>query len=282
MSTLPQAPEEPLVGVEVELGCPEWQMRTTINVTPGPMRVIELLPLANSLSDAVANVGVEAVQKQGEKISCKKGCGACCRQLVPISEVEARRIAEVVDAMPEPRQSEVRARFAAARQRFDQAGMLERLLRPSEWRQDELRTIGLEYFRQGVPCPFLEEESCSIYQDRPTACREYLVTTAPEHCANPTSQSVRCIPLPVRVVPALMRFDPVPPTAKFIRWVPLVLAPEWAESHPDDTAPRPGPELVRQLFDHLADKERVKLQQRANAMGVLEGTGEPPSHGPDS
>jgi Fe-S-cluster containining protein len=274
---------ESVVSVDVELRSPDWQMRTKINVQAGPMRLIELLPLANSLANAVADVGVDGIQKEGKKISCKKGCGACCRQLVPISEVEARRIAEVVDELPEPRRTEVRSRFAAARQRLDEAGLLQRLQERSQWQRDDLRTIGLEYFRLGVACPFLEEESCSIYQDRPVACREYLVTSPPEHCANPTSESVRCVPLPLRVVPALMRFAPVLPGAKFIRWVPLLMAPEWAATHPDDTAPLPGPDLVRKLFDLLADKERVKLQeQAANAMGVLEGTGEPPSHGPDS
>ena len=49
----------------------------------------------------VVGVAVEDAVAEGETISCKKGCGACCRQLVPISQVEARRIRDLVEAMPE-------------------------------------------------------------------------------------------------------------------------------------------------------------------------------------
>jgi hypothetical protein len=54
---------------------------------------------------------------------------------------------------------------------------------------------------------------------------------------------------------ALARFDKLPPGERFIRWVPLILAPEWADAHPDQTPPRPGPELLKELFEHLTGKE---------------------------
>src|SRR5207247_8033826 len=116
----------------------------------------------------------------------------------------------------------------------------------------------LEYVLQKVPCPFREDSYCSIYFDRPVTCREYLVTSAAEHCARPSRDTVRCVQLPLKVQHALTRFDPVPPSARYVRWVPLALAPDWADAHPDNTPPRPGPELLRELFDHLADKERSR------------------------
>jgi hypothetical protein len=61
---------------------------------------------------------------------------------------------------------------------------------------------------------------------------------------------------------ALARFDSGPPTAERIRWVPLVLALEWAIEHPDTSAPRPGPELTRELFQHVADQEDVRVTFR--------------------
>ena len=36
-------------------------------------------------------------------------------------------------------------------------------------------------------------------------------------------------------------------------WVPLVLASDWAEGHPDMTEPRPGPELLKTFLGHLKD-----------------------------
>jgi Fe-S-cluster containining protein len=113
----------------------------------------------------------------------------------------------------------------------------------------------MQYFRQGIPCPFLEEESCSIYPDRPIACREYLVTSPPEHCAEPATDAVRGVQLPLKVWTALARFDKVLPSAQTIRWVPLILAPDWAAENPEEADPRPGPELARELFDYLTTQK---------------------------
>ncbi len=39
------------------------------------------------------------------------------------------------------------------------------------------------YFQQAIPCPFLaEDKSCSIYEQRPGACRRYLVVSPPTMC----------------------------------------------------------------------------------------------------
>ena len=250
------------VTIGVELTSPAWPLRTTIVAPAGPTRLIQLLPLANALADAVTGMAEQALEKQGEKVTCKKGCAACCRSMIPISQVEARRLSELVDNLPEARRSQVLARFADALCRLDQAGLLEMLRTREHWTDLESKKIQVQYFLQGIACPFLEDETCSIYRDRPTACREFLVTSPAENCARPTDEDVRIVKLPFRVMSALARFDAGPPTAEHIRWVPLVLALEWAAQHPDETAPRPGPELARDLFQHVADREDVRLSFR--------------------
>ncbi len=235
----------------VALSSPDWELRTTMTVPAGPTPLIQLLPLAQSFADAVVDSAAKVAEDQGQRITCKKGCGACCRQLVPLAEVEARHIGNLVNELPEPRRSEIRARFAEARRRLEEIGLLDRLLHPEGWGDGEVGPLGLDYFRLGIPCPFLEDESCSIYRDRPIACREYIVTSPAEHCARPTADSVQRVPLPLKVWTALTRFDEVAPSRRITWWVPLILAPEWAETHPDETPPRPGPTLLRELFDHL-------------------------------
>jgi Fe-S-cluster containining protein len=222
-----------------------------IQVTTGPTTPADLLPLLRSLADAIVGSAAQAAQAQGQTISCKKGCGACCRQLVPLPPTEARRIRDLVKELPQPRRSEIEARFADARSRLQQAGLLEDLLDLGRVGKERRREFALEYFRQGIPCPFLEEESCSIHPDRPLVCREYLVTSFAEHCARPTAETVRCVPLPVRASNALARLDNDQP-AEPERLVPLVLAPEWADTHAADGTGRPGPELLRDFFGHLS------------------------------
>jgi Fe-S-cluster containining protein len=242
------------VTATVELSGRDWQLRTAMSVPRGPIRLRELLPLVQSFADGVAGAAEKMAEAQGQEVSCKKGCGACCRQLVPMAEVEAGHIRDVVDRLPEPRRTEIRARFAAARRRLEEAGLLEKLLHPDGWSRGEELSVGMTYFRQGIACPFLEGEACSIYRDRPLACREYLVTSPAEHCARPTAETVTRARMPLKVWTAVAGFDAVPPGARFIRWVPLILAPEWAEAHPEELPPRPGPDLLRHLFGLITGK----------------------------
>src|SRR4051794_23939665 len=104
-----------------------------LTVPRGPTRLVELLPVFQSLADCVVSTVVGAAEASGLAISCKAGCGACCRQLVPISEVEARGIRDLVEGLPEPRRSRIRDRFAEARRRLEEAGMLEPLLDPGRF-----------------------------------------------------------------------------------------------------------------------------------------------------
>lgn len=246
-------PDKVFADIDMDVG--NRKLRLKLSVDSGPTRLMDLLPLAQNLANTMVAAAVEDVVEQGESISCKKGCGACCRQLVPISQVEARRIRDVVEAMPEPRRSQVRARFSEARRKLEESGVLQKLLDRENWPLDGVETIGLEYFRQGIPCPFLEDESCSIHPDRPITCREYLVTSPAENCARPTRESVNTARIPLKVWTAVARFDKPPAGGNFIRWVPLVLAPEWAEANPDEALPRPGPELLKELFEHLTGKD---------------------------
>jgi hypothetical protein len=103
-----------IVKAGIKLASSDWEMRFQVEVSEAPISAKELLPMAQSLSDAVVNSTVREMEARGGKISCCKGCGACCRQLVPISEAEARRIAELVESLQEPRRSQVKARFEDA------------------------------------------------------------------------------------------------------------------------------------------------------------------------
>ncbi|HEX3727817.1 MAG TPA: YkgJ family cysteine cluster protein, partial [Pirellulales bacterium] len=170
-------PQSATATVEVELKIRDSRLRAKMSVPAGPIRLAELLPIVYRIADVVVDSAVDDVQGQGRQISCKKGCGACCRQLVPIAEVEARQIRDLVDGLPEPRRTEVRARFAVARQRLVDSGLWQQLVDRVAWSDDVFQEIGLQYFHQGIACPFLEDESCSIHADRPSSCREYLVTS---------------------------------------------------------------------------------------------------------
>ena len=245
------AERAPMATVAVELTIGDRRMEANLSVPDRLMHLSELLPIVQRVSSAIVDAEVATTAALGRQVSCQMGCAACCRQLVPITEVEARGIGRLVADMSEPRRGEIRARFAAARARLDAAGLSERLHARYDWTTAEFREVVQDYFRQRIPCPFLEDESCSIYADRPVACREYLVTSPAELCALDDHQGLEKVDMPVRVSTALAHLDQPESGSQYVRWVPLVLALEWAESHPDEPPPRPGAELVAELFKQL-------------------------------
>ena len=211
-----------------------------LTVPAGPASIEDLLPIFQGLSDLMGDRAIARAEAAGATLSCRAGCGACCRQLVPISASEAQAVTRVVGAMPEPRQSRVRARFAATVEALDQAGLLERLTG-----EGDLEGLGMDYFRLGLACPFLEDESCSIHPDRPTSCREYLVTSPATACAAPSAKTIDLLPLDGDPSRALLKAEAE------IGWSPLVLALTLEDEARPSARERTGPELLGDLLRGL-------------------------------
>src|SRR5690348_11378791 len=90
----------------------------------GQQPVGALLPVARQLSHELITISLNSACQDGKTVSCRAGCGACCRQLVAISLAEAQSLADVVASMPSERQATIRNRFAAATKRLEDAGLL--------------------------------------------------------------------------------------------------------------------------------------------------------------
>lgn len=173
-----------------------------------PIRVADVLPLLYSLLEPVIHSATRRLRAEGKEISCRAGCGACCRQLVPVSESEAVRLLEVAGSLPADVRDRVWERFCQARERLQGAGLVDRLLTMAESRDVEAGLqLGVEYFRLGLPCPFLENESCGIYEHRPMICRQYLVTSPAVDCSDPRPGRIDEAPLPIRLSRLLFRFE---------------------------------------------------------------------------
>ena len=188
--------------------------RLKVSAPAGPTPVVDLLPMAQELAGAVGRAAVEDVLESGETISCTKGCGACCRQLVPISQVEARRIRDVVEALPEPRRSQVRERFAQARRRLAEAGLLEQLLRASSGTPSKSSASAWTTFARASLAPFSKTNRAPYTPIGPSPAVNIWSPRRPSTCAQPTREAVRTARIPLKVWPALARFDK-PATERF-------------------------------------------------------------------
>jgi Fe-S-cluster containining protein len=220
----------------------------------GAVRPAVLLPILQSLSDAMTGITERNLDRLGTKISCREGCGACCRQAVPISPVEASALAEWLGEQPEQRQRVLRERFRQAAARLEESGIAEDI-RAFEKMPDRqaAQELGLRYFALGIACPFLEEERCSIHKLRPLRCREYLVTSPAEHCARPAGRDILGVKPPVQLSNILSRWD-TDGDAQTPELILLTMLEEWSARHAtgESRPHRTSPELLQEFLHAFA------------------------------
>lgn len=207
-----------------------------------PVPATTMLPVALAIADAVVRLTGESLAEAGSPITCRPGCAACCRKLVPISAIEARRLRALVDALPAPRRAVVEARFAAAGERLRSAGLLARLDRDG-LSGEEVVSLSGAYFDLWLDCPLLEEERCAVYAERPAACREYLVVSPPPSCfPDSPDADVERVRLPRSVANALAGLEPT-------GWVPLVRALARADRLAAEPPTRSGGAWLQAVLD---------------------------------
>jgi len=142
----------------------------------------------------------------------------------------------------------VRARFTAALERVAAAGLLETLRQPPS---STLRKSGPSAAATSSwgRVPFLDDEACSIHAERPLACREFLVTSAAKHCAQPSDRTVERVPLPAQNVSR--RAGGRRARDVVAGWTTLLLALEHAAQVPDRPE-RPSLVWLSEVFSEIS------------------------------
>jgi Fe-S-cluster containining protein len=243
----------------IRLKLAEGSIETVLEMPDGPMRLVDLTFRMLGLSTAVSEMGEVAANQLGVTVSCTKGCGACCRTIIPLSPPEAILIYELVESMPEPRKSNIKKRFLSTVDQLKKQGLLKKLEDPSDpllCKSDE------EYFRQKIPCPFLENESCSIYEIRPSRCREYLVFTPPENCADPYHNKIGRLPISVRLNESLAWLW-ASMTKQKPRFIPLTLSMKWVQENIAIQNIAGDPKLMIETLCKLIEDIAAKIEQEA-------------------
>jgi Fe-S-cluster containining protein len=226
----------------IELPTPDGVIRGKVAVTTGPMRLAGLVRIAYEVTNALVTRAVQFEVQSGHQISCRAGCGACCRHMVPVSPPEAFAIADLLDGLTPARRRVVVERFARVVETLRAQDMIDELLAPRVTDETSL-PIARRYFALGMACPFLEDESCSIHADRPVVCRDFNVTSPAEWCVAPYEHDIAKVEMPVPLAAPLARLTAsVAGIAPCL--IPLTLVPHWIARH-DALRWRewPGPEL---------------------------------------
>lgn len=114
-------------------------------------KAVELAHAAMAGTSKIAE-GVLQLSK-GQSVACHAGCAHCCYQAVGVVAPEALAIYEHLQRTLSPEKFEIVA---------------ERV-RQADDRTRELSAA--QRLSPDLPCPFLEEQQCTIYEVRPLACR---------------------------------------------------------------------------------------------------------------
>jgi Fe-S-cluster containining protein len=240
---------------EIALNTPAGQITTSVEVPTGFVPVAALVPVARRLGEQALALEQARSTEKGRDLSCRKGCAACCRMMVPLSPPEAFALRDYVRSLPPDRQRRIGERFAQAKSVLLAHGLWRRLLEMGETTEPPddaaLEPINRDYYALRMACPFLEDELCSIYEERPAACRELLVTSPAEWCQDLVHNPVEQLPVPVRVGPALsLMWSDV--TNSPARLIPLPTALDWAERHQNENVSTwQGPQLLDRLLDKV-------------------------------
>jgi Fe-S-cluster containining protein len=223
-----------------------------VQIDKGATPLVDLVPFALELTNLTVKSAGRREQAAGRSISCRAGCGACCRQMVCLSVPECLYLTDVIESLENECRQEVLARFRAAERRLEDEDLLD-LLMDEDYDDERVLGAAPRYFFLGIPCPFLADESCSVHPHRPIACREYNVTSPAEWCADPIRNPIAKVPMPQPISAALAKL-----TAELVhggpRLIPLTLAPRWVNDH-NDLRRRtwPGMELFNRFIAHLGE-----------------------------
>ena len=113
---------------------PAGELRAEISVPTSFIPVSDIVPLMRSLGEQALKLEEAKVQQAGQTVSCKKGCGACCRVLVPVSPPEAFTLKKRIEQLPAPQRDRYLDRLSKLKDTLNEAGLLGRLVQLSETR----------------------------------------------------------------------------------------------------------------------------------------------------
>jgi Fe-S-cluster containining protein len=214
----------------------------SLNARRGKVALDGMLDTFHQLADRVI---ADAINNSKEPVSCAKGCDACCRQLVPIAPMEARGLARVVDEMPAGPKEKILSRFERNLAKLRESSVYDDLMDRLSWPKGMARQTGLRYLELNLSCPFLENGACGIYEHRPAACREYLVTSNPVHCQTPDAKTIRPVEIPGGALWAKLSRLELEKGEK-LNWIPLIFC--LMETLPPPLAEMDAPHWINQML----------------------------------
>jgi hypothetical protein len=174
--------EERLSMLVAELGA-DVRYATGQRRFPHAIAAEDAAEIAEALA-AEVDLGVAARDRAAgdQEIACKRGCSACCEELIMVWQPEALAVARFLDR---PENAAAREHFMAAYPEWRDAvgDAPQRQARTFE-SGNAARVVELhvEHWKRRILCAFNRDGDCTVYPVRPAKCRTAHAVGTSEHC----------------------------------------------------------------------------------------------------
>ncbi|MDD5010634.1 MAG: YkgJ family cysteine cluster protein [Phycisphaerae bacterium] len=252
--------------IDFELDIAGKKIPFHINVMAKNATLADIVPLARKISTKLAIAFVADIREKGHIVPCSKGCCACCSSLIPLSVPEAFRLREELLAIPGNVSNQImRSCINTAEKILDKAQCTAQIEGFLKNRKPRISQINKWYGELKLACPLLSENLCTLYEQRPLACREHIVTGSSASCQIKSKCRPNVAIMPVSVLETLGQLASELEQTE-VEAVMLPLSFAWAQDN-IERAKRTWPtaEMVKRFVEIL----KQKLSKKKNVPATL-------------
>ncbi len=238
----------------------QQKLNFKIAAQKGWATLADIVPVARRISTKLALAALDNLKQQSQDVPCCKGCSQCCYYLVPLSVPEAFCLRRQILAM-----NSARRELLVNRCLETAAIVIENHQQSEEqnlnFTESDISQISLWYSQIKLPCPFLSEKLCTVYQIRPSACREHIVTGSSELCGTDMTKDFNVVKMPVSILEVMTQL-----TAQLEQSQPeavmLPVALPWTQINLErNKRTWPAIEIVEKFADILQNISAQNLSQ---------------------
>ena len=112
---------------DIVVNTPAGRLNTVLDVPTGFVPITSIVPLTRRLGEEILKLEEHRSRETGHTVSCRMGCAACCRMLVPLSPPEAFSLVEYIEQLPTERREAIERNVTHTKADLAEHGLLDRL-----------------------------------------------------------------------------------------------------------------------------------------------------------
>lgn len=174
-------------------------------VRNGPATLADIVPAARSLSSKLVAIVEQELARRETAVPCRKGCSVCCRYLIFLSIAEAFRMVEEAGMMPTEQRQSLEKRCRRLSEQFRR--QLNMPPGPDPVNESPSEKMFRCYNSLKPSCPFLCDNLCTAYEQRPVGCRERMVAGSALQCRDVGDRQAKEVQMPFSIAETLARLS---------------------------------------------------------------------------